>query len=752
MPDSNQLHFEKISKYDRVREPVSVSIPFAQGKLHDGRCLEVRDGDRALPIQRRVLAQWPDESVKWLLLHLQPDLPGNASHRLRFGWADVPCQGPVSEECVHVQQREEGILVDTGPLTFRVPRSGYLPLTNVALNRRQLWSSPPFTGLTVRVGEQSLTSGAGPITLELEEEGPLRAVILVRGKHLTSDGTPFLDYRGRITAFAGKPYVEVEYGFFHREQDEVVVLSEIALSTRLTAKRRPALALGEGYYRTRIVESEAPLELTLTAETLLYQSNEHFVECFYGDFWADWRAENAGLSISVHQAHQNFPKSLRITPEGIAVGLYPPDAPAVDVRQGVGKTHRLLLHFHDGRVSLDEISARSLQFQLPDRPALSPQWFVENNPWGLDLFPDHVPGRIMSRLIEMHDSRPEALGMLHFGDAPDAGYTDQGRGRGSTVWVNNEYDRAHACALFYGLTGERRALEAALVAARHWLDVDLCHYSPDPLQHGGLRIHTAHHVTGGVTPSHEWVEGLLDYYYLTGRGEGLEGAAMVAGNILRHLERPEMQDPGAAQAREGGWALRAMVSMFQATAEPKYREAIDRLVKLFVAWPEQYGGMLAPYTSHSMPRVPFMISIALNSLARYLLVERDSRVEQLILETADDLLAHCLGPDGVLTYKELPSLRRHAPTMHAIEALTHAYQLSGDNRYLHAALVQFDALLHHPVGASRRGPKRLDEDGAVIRGTGGGRIFASSYTSLITFVASAQRAGLLTTYEYPGEA
>ena len=93
--------------------------------------------------------------------------------------------------------------------------------------------------------------------------------------------------------------------------------------------------------------------------------------------------------------------------------------------------------------------------------------------------------------------------MFHFGDAPDAGYTDQGRGRGATVWVNNEYDRAHACTLFYALTGERRALESGIVAARHWLDVDLCHRSDDPLRHGGLVAHSAHHVTEVVTPSHE---------------------------------------------------------------------------------------------------------------------------------------------------------------------------------------------------------------------------------------------------------
>ena len=69
-----------------------------------------------------------------------------------------------------------------------------------------------------------------------------------------------------------------------------------------------------------------------------------------------------------------------------------------------------------------------------------------------------------------------------------------------------------------------------------------------------------------------------------------------------------------------------------------------------------------------MPRVPFMISLTVCSFARYLLIEDDERVKQLIVSVMDDLIEHCLGPDGVFYYKELPSLQRTAPTPHAFEA------------------------------------------------------------------------------------
>jgi hypothetical protein len=414
----------------------------------------------------------------------------------------------------------------------------------------------------------------------------------------------------------------------------------------------------------------------------------------------------------------------------------------------MGKTHRLLLHFHSADYSLEEISTRSLQFQLPDRPALSRAWYRANNPWRETFFPERVPGRLISFFNKLHDGRPSAMGMFHFGDAPDANYTDQGRGKGEIVWVNNEYDRPHACTLYYALTGQRRNLDSALVCGRHWLDVDFCHYHPDPLINGGLRMHDSYHATGKVIPSHQWVEGFLDYYFLTGRKEGLDAAISVGENVLRQLAQPEMNQPGATSVREGGWALRALVGLWLGTGDERWQKEARRLVDLFLTWFETYNALLAPYTSHSMPRVVFMISLTVNSFARYLLIEDDERIKQLIVSAVDDLIEHCMGPDGIFYYKELPSLKRYAPTAHALEALTHAYRISDNDRYLKIAARQFAALIDQPL-ESGGGKKYLDKSGAVIRGQGGGRIFADKYTSILLFAGEAAALGLLDWYEYP---
>jgi hypothetical protein len=748
----NTLYFEKISQFDRHAEPVTVSIPFAAGTLTDPTHLVIRDGDAALPTQNRALATWPDGSVKWLLVHFQPDLPGNRDKTLTFN-VDETCQvfpdltGPVATET------PTGIHVDTGPLSFLVPNDGFLPVRDVQLNGERLWGATPFKGFALRFDGQTVDAAFSPVELEIEEAGLLRVVILVKGKHRHADGTPYIDFCGRITAYAGKPYIEVEHQFIHAEEAAELTLESLALTFQPEHDvASPHLALGQGYYRTAIQESDdAPLEMAIDTETILYQANEHFIDSFYGDFWVDWRDETGGVMLSIYQAHQNFPKKLRVAENGIVCSLYPGDAPPAPVIQGMAKTHRIQLHFHAPDASLTEGSVRSLQFQLPDRPALSREWFRANNPWLETFFPEKLPDRLITFLNRIHDGRPKALGMFHFGDAPDAGYTNQGRGQGHSVFVNNEYDRPHACALYYGLTGQRRVLDSALVSARHWLDVDLCHYNADPLIHGGLKIHTRYHVTGGVTPSHEWTEGLLDYYFFTGRREALDAARSVAENILRHLERPHMKTPGATSVREGGWALRALVGMWIGTGEERWRDEARKLVAMYLDWFDRYGALLAPYTSHSMPRVPFMISLTVNSFARYLLVEPDSelaeRVKALIVGTVDDMLAHCMGPDGVAYYKELPSLRRTAPTYHLLEALTHAYRITGDEKYLKIATRQFAAAGQETF--TRERPKYADDSGAVIDGEGGGRPFADKYTSLLLYAGAATPLGFLDWYEYP---
>ena len=224
----NTLYFEKISQFDRVHEPVSVSIPFAKSIFTDTKHLIIRDEETTYPVQTRPLAHWDDGSVKWLLAHFQPNLPGNKDKTLHFDIADSPPESVLSHE-IALMESDDGYHVDTGVLQFDVPKNGFYPVTNVKLHDESLWGDTPLHGFDLTVDGKTYTTTDIDVTLELEEVGSLKIVILVHGKHRSAGGVELFELHGRITAYAGKTYVEVEHQFIHTEDQPEHYLDGLTL-------------------------------------------------------------------------------------------------------------------------------------------------------------------------------------------------------------------------------------------------------------------------------------------------------------------------------------------------------------------------------------------------------------------------------------------------------------------------------------------------------------------------------------------
>lgn len=505
------------------------------------------------------------------------------------------------------------------------------------------------------------------------------------------------------------------------------------------------MRLGEGYYQTEVVTDDESLSHRLDRETILNQSNEHAEEVFYGDYWLDHTTDRVGLTASLYQAHQNFPKGLEGDTDGATLWLVPPEGEPLTWRRGVAKTHRWQLFFHPSGTDREQISHRSLQFQFPDVPALPPGVYRRSGVWE-NVFPDERIAAMERELMRGVDYRAKGLGIFHFGDGPNVGYTEQGRGGGEIVWTNNEYDFPHAMFLQWARTGERRPLAIGETAAQHWVDVDFCHDSDDPLRRGAQIVHSAHHVTGSVTPSHEWVEGLLDYYHLTGRIEAREKAIAIGENILQHVEE-ELDEIGSYAVRETGWALRAFRALYRETHEDRWLEPCHEIADEFRRWRDEYGAFLAPYTDHTLVRVPFMTGIALSSLMRYYWLTEKEEVADLILNELDDLIEHALQDDGLFYYKELPSLQRRAASPNALEALAYGYLISGDERYVEAGIPTLERLKEGGIfsGSGQPAGHKESAGAGIVKGYGGApgpKAFAQGFIPLMMYYRAAVEAGL----------
>lgn len=733
------LHFEKLADFDRPQEPCSAAVPFAEGKVREPFAVSVGGSGRSCPAQSRITSRWPDGSVRWLLVHFLADLPAN---RGRDFTLDIqPGQPPAAGGMVrHANGR---LQVETGALSVSLCRAGETGIFAGITAGAARYAGAQFSGPFV-TDEAGRRWAAACGEWQTVENGPVRAVLQTAGRHTRPDGAGWLDYVLRLYLWTGKPWIQTEYQLINREPGEAQRLQSVKFEFAGHGEYgRIRTALATSNYRSdiRADDSGGRLYHLIDAAGLQYEANEHIPEVFYGTFFADWNdPERGGVCATVYQAFQNFPKALETDAAGIGVHLLPEESGGLVLPRGAAKTHRLFWHFHGAGTALSELDRRSLQFQMPDRPTLAPAVYAGAGVFE-QVFPEKMDKRVEWLLISRADHRCRAYGILHWGDAPDEGYTAQGRGGGQPVWTNNEYDFPHAAMLMFARTGLRRMQDYMRAAARHWMDVDICHASDDPLRQGAQIMHSAGHVTGEVAMSHEWVQGLLDYYHQTGEREALEAAGGIGENVLRLLRLPMFRQKGGLNARETGWGLRVLVALWEETGEPRWMEAADGIIRHFEIWMETYGGWLAPYTDHTVIRIPFMISVAVGSLMRYYRVKPQPRVREMIVRAVRDMVDHCRMANGLFYYKELPSLQRLGGNTMVLEALADAYELTGDADYLRAGLDTFRLTLQ-TVSLHAGGAKRVAGDALLTAGPGP-KLFAQSFYPIAVFSLRAAQAGLI---------
>lgn len=589
----------------------------------------------------------------------------------------------------------------------------------------------------------------------------------------------------RLTAYAGKPWVNISYRIINTSDDELNIKSlvfyikkskEIRMTDELVhidmasgndstgcgdiltdnSNNNGPIFMTRGIGELEMIEHKAPVSdirtivaasnyktsfiigkngeevnETIDDNYLVKEANEHYAEVLYGTFMADYTDADDGFCVTVHQAQQNYPKAIKSCAEGVAVMLVPENVGKVTMQPGMAKEQNFLIHWHSPQTHIWEIDNRSLIYQMPDRPYVAPQIFKESGVM-LDVFPDKYDEDVEIALMAKADGHSRCYGMLNWGDTVDMGYTVQGRGGGKPVWSNNEYDYPHACALMYARTGVRRFLDYMIVAAKHWMDVDICHYSSNPLRIGGQWEHTAGHCKNGVMVcSHEWVEGLLDYYHFTGDERGYEAAVGIGENVLRLLETPMYQVPGEANARETGWALRTLTALYVETNDKKWLAKCDWIIDSFKKWEEEYGDWLSPYTDNTAIRVGFMISVAVGSVMRYYRVFPREDIKQMLIHAVDDLVENCYMDNGLFYYKELPSLARNGNNTLLLESLTIAYELTGDATYLKYGLKTFRKAINDTTGGAV-GVKTIIDDAVICKGNSG-KGFAQSFIPLTMY-------------------
>lgn len=702
-----EMYFDKLAAFERKAEPCRIAVPFKKGEVTSLDDFVIKNGENSVASQYRVTSSWNDGSVKWGLFDFEADLRANSPevYSLSVG-------KPASVEKIKAVNNGECLTIDNGQLVIKLNNKGSIfhSITNGSITYAQEDIQGPIVN---DVFCACVTEG-----FEELYNGGVTAAYQARGRHFDSSGESVLDFVFTIYVFRNKDWFKVDYQIVNTEEvNEYKIISlDWKFKRKTDGKKR--LTLGKSNYRTSFEQSDEYVKHIIDADELIYEANEHMSETFYGTFFGDWSDENGGLCATIYQAQQNYPKGIAITDRLLDIMLVPYESDGLCMLRGMAKTHSLFFQLHDGSVTIEDLNYRSLQFQLPDVPYISSEVYRQSGVFP-DIFVDKPIDIVEMALIRRMDFRSRAFGILCWGDSPDAHYTDQGRGGGGIVWTNNEYDFPHTAMLMYARTPEnRRFLDYLTVAARHWIDVDICHSSADEYRINAQIIHSARHVSGQVEISHEWVEGLLDYYHISGDISAYEAAIGIGNNIKKNLTLPKYHRTGEINARETGWALRALTALYIETNDESWLEDADFIVGHFRQWKEKYGEWLAPYTDHTAIRVPFMISIAIGSLMRYYRIKPDEEIKRMIIDAAEDLVENAMLNNGLFYYKELPSLKRLGNNTLLLEAMVYAYELSGDLKFLRAGKNTFlNYILEASFGGAAYTKKKI-EDAVILSGHG----------------------------------
>jgi hypothetical protein len=692
------VRVEEPSNHPRENWPITVSVPLACGIATEPRQVVISDpraGD--VPAQRHVLATWPDGSIKWILLDFPLTLAPLERVEVEIHIAADPV-GVDAREGVRVEWAGDGLSVDTGPMQFDLSAStGGLVQRLVA--HGEVYTNRSGTVRVVHPDGSRIDMSEGEAQVQIEEQGPQRCVIAIRGKHKGQDGNEHLDYVLRLTAYAHQDILRKHYTLINREQTDPYPVNSVQVIRHLDLDDDCWAYVGIDSNRYEMPEGW----ISMTTEGLetrvtdgRRQSgniNTIRAEVPMEPFMIIGDSRRMVL-VQPRWVHFTFPKALHYYGSSLYYDIWPSTAGTWDIRRGMAKTHEIVMRFGKPVDSYDAAMPFAAPVLRPVVPTLDPEYVesVEALPSFFASRPDQYP-LLETEYESQFDNVPRSYGLLHFGDAPGTAYTAQGRGRQdgeeAIIWVNNEYDMPYMAMTQFLRTRNRNVWTGvAEPHVWHMMDVDTMHFNPDhPVDEGGQVHHLANHVGPpgyNVDPSHEWVEGIILYHLLTGSEHAREHALALGEHLIRWTNASaDRLDSNRMAARVVGWAHIALTALYEFTHDERYRQAAIQQAKGLKRRVKEGVGYLTETVSYGFPyRAGFMTVLAIIGLKRVHDITGDDHWKDFALELLEDQLEHLAHPAGLLMYKQLPENQYPLLSMFDLEAYAYAWEWTRDRKYL----------------------------------------------------------------------
>ncbi len=191
---------------------VSWGVPFPQGEIKSSSQFELIDseGDQ-LPLQSWKLAYWPDGSLKWAGF---ASVVKSGANKLSL---DVVKKSNASiKNTIQVNETSENFKINTGVSEIIIPKQGDRIIESISVKGKLVSSGGRLIcikqeGPEVDLGTQpALKKYIGNISkVTMEQNGPVRAVLKLEGKHVDENGESWLPFVVRLYFYAGMESVKM---------------------------------------------------------------------------------------------------------------------------------------------------------------------------------------------------------------------------------------------------------------------------------------------------------------------------------------------------------------------------------------------------------------------------------------------------------------------------------------------------------------------------------------------------------------
>ncbi len=727
--------------------PVTIGIPFERGKLAQQDDLSLFDPQgRQVTLQTSTTSLWDDGSVKWVTLDFLANSGANNTYRLKSKSGGA-VHNSKNAQLLIIEESPRGWDMTTGATSFTIAKSGstFFGQYGFDRNRDGIISAAEWTygaaasGLVMETEDRQILTCAAPKSVDVTENGPIRAVVESAGSMLGSDGDKGWRYLVRLTFWKGMPGMAVNVTLWNGDA-EPLFRKVRRVSVNVPMAGAPAL---RGAF-----QGDTPAQVKEGEEMRLFQDQDsHYIQSCGAEKKEGERAlglvlMNQGegtLSLLYRDFWQTYPSALELDANGLRVDLLPALAPdAYTIENAKGWYHRLYQWFEDGCYLMragqttqhefyiwfneDENKQDAVQqsswFTHPLLAQASPEYLCSTGVLGSDVFPK-TPG-VWDSYETFFDSGFKGLvqaresdrmyGWMNFGDW----YGERGYNAG-----NNEYDLAWCLGLQWMRTGDRQYFTPGLEMARHYATVDTIRGAWTENVPGVVWEHSFNHVgtrrtpdalgfdeharnyaasqpgtfEGGMDPQgHIFEDGVWLYGLLTGDAFLLETAGRVCTSQADFLTPTfdfEIE-------RGGGWPLINATGAYLFTGNPYYLNAARIMVQRCLERhdPKHGGWPHVPPLNETLGVAvvggkAFATGVLGFGLLRYLNVEPRKRpdVEQMMINTADWLMNESWEPGNGFKYiTNAPNYigkghRGHECVMNA-DIIGYAYEKTGDKKYL----------------------------------------------------------------------